>query len=326
MPATLYSTSAGLGEQPVGLGEQVVDLGVAGDDLVQVPLVREVGAAEDVAALPREDEDRSLVRGGLEEDAGVRGTRERVDDDVAALGAAVEPPARHLAVEDPVDPRSGGVDGDPAPDLPRPPRLVVPGPDAVDPPVRDEKTGHRGVGQHSRAQPFGVDQQLDAEALGPRHLGVVEEHPAAQPLAGEVGPASGDGLRGEAPAASAPPAGGQHVERGQAEPDQGPGPAVSGVERNEHGVVVDQVRRGAEQQVAFPDRFVHQGEVVALEVLQAAVDEPAGGGGGAGADVPPVDHDDAQAPVGGVSGDGEAVDAGTDDHEVDDVLGAGLWL
>src|ERR671910_1070380 len=83
----------GLRDHEVRLVEEVLDLLLARLDVVEVLLVAEVGSADQVPPVPRHDKVGPSVLARLDvESLALRGTRESVHDEVAALGAAHEAP------------------------------------------------------------------------------------------------------------------------------------------------------------------------------------------------------------------------------------------
>ena len=73
------------GDDEVGLVEEVLDLPLLGLDVVEVAVVAEVGGANEVAPVPRDDEVRSAVGAGLDVERLPRRARKRVHDYVGAF-------------------------------------------------------------------------------------------------------------------------------------------------------------------------------------------------------------------------------------------------
>ena len=65
----------------------------------------------------------------------------------------------------------------------------------------------------------------------------------------------------------------------------------------------DEMRRGAQQHLAFLQPFAHEAELVLLEIAQAAVDQLGAGGGGVGGKIVLLAQQHGQATAGGVAGD-----------------------
>ncbi|MDQ1173264.1 hypothetical protein QE430_001571 [Microbacterium testaceum] len=80
---------------------------------------------------------------------------------------------------------------------------------------------------------------------------------------------------------------------------------------------LDVVGGRLEQVVALGDRLFHETELAVLEVADAAVHHVAGGRGGARHEVAPLHEGDADALEREVAEGGEAVDAPTDDENVE---------
>src|SRR5688572_25045763 len=58
------------------------------------------------------------------------------------------------------------------------------------------------------------------------------------------------------------------------------------------GQGTDEMGRIAEQRVAFRERFAHEAELAVLEITQAAMDHPRGGGTAGAAEVAAIDEED----------------------------------
>ena len=81
----------------------------------------------------------------------------------------------------------------------------------------------------------------------------------------------------------------------------------------------DDVRRGAQQHLAFRQRLPHQAERVVLQIAQAAMDQLGGGGRSAAGKVALFQQQHRQAAAGGIARNAAAVDAAADDGEVEPV-------
>ena len=80
---------------------------------------------------------------------------------------------------------------------------------------------------------------------------------------------------------------------------------------------MDQVRGLPAYRLTLTQRFAHQAELALFEVAQAAMDQLAAGTGGVCGQVMLLAEQDAQAAAAGVTGDAGAVDAATDDQQVE---------
>ena len=93
--------------------------------------------------------------------------------------------------------------------------------------------------------------------------------------------------------------------------------AQAGQRRQHEAHRPDHMRRHAQQHFALVQRLAHQPEGAVLEIAQAAMDQLAGGRGGAGGEIVHLDQQHAQAAAGGVAGEAGSVDAAADDGEVE---------
>ena len=85
----------------------------------------------------------------------------------------------------------------------------------------------------------------------------------------------------------------------------------------------DDMRCRVEQHFALDQRLPHQAELVVLEVAQATVDQLARGAGGGRGEVGLLAEEDLEPATGGVGGDAGAIDAATDDGEVEEGAAVG---
>ena len=97
-------------------------------------------------------------------------------------------------------------------------------------------------------------------------------------------------------------------------------PAAGPLMRQHEAQRPHDVRRDAPQHLALGQRLAHQPEIVVLEVAQAAVDQLGGARRGAAGEVAHLAQEHGQAAAGSVAGDAAAVDAATDDGQVEDLL------
>src|SRR5262245_18645661 len=102
----------------------------------------------------------------------------------------------------------------------------------------------------------------------------------------------------------------------QAEPDQ-PGRPQPAMMRQDEAKRPDDVRSGAEQNLALQQRFADEPELVVFEIAQAAVDQFRGSGGRCAGEIAFVAEEYRQPAPGGVAGDAAAVDPAADDRNVE---------
>ncbi|CAH0252429.1 hypothetical protein SRABI128_02944 [Microbacterium sp. Bi128] len=324
------------GEDVTDEVEEVLDLVVGAHDRLRRVGV-DVGGAHQDAVLERVDEDDATV-GVLEEDLATAGGCQQlgvVQHDVRALGAAHELRRQsHRAIGE-VGPRSRGVQDD----LGRDRELLAgelvahthavlvradgrdvvdrlgaasAGDDAVVQHVESDalRVVHGGVEVRGGVGQVGVEARERRERLLLAEEGVAgngatvaregvvhdeadldQQRAALVRLAAAVGHEQAEGCREDA--------GERLVDRDR------------GLER------LDVVRGRLDQVVALGDGFLHETELAVLEVADTAVDHVARGRGGARDEVAALDEGDLHALEGEVAEGGDAVDAPSDDEDVE---------
>ena len=244
-------------QQEVGLLQQVVDLGLGARGGVEVAVEPVVGGTDQVPAVPRDHQDRPVVRAGLVVDGDVRRTGERVDHEVRALGATDEPgqwQARgHL-----VDPRPRRVDHDGGPQRRIDAADAVAHRHAGRPAAVGLHPRHLGVGQGERPGVDRREQRLQDEPLGEDDLAVVVAQRAGEALAAQRRQLDGDGLPVEAAVPRHRLAHREGVEGHHAGPEHPGRLVVVRVQRHDEGHRRDQVRRDVQQPLAVVQRLVDQ--------------------------------------------------------------------
>jgi len=79
----------------------------------------------------------------------------------------------------------------------------------------------------------------------------------------------------------------------------------------------DEMRRRTQQHLALDQRLADQAEGAVLEIAQAAVDQFGRGRGSRRGEIPLLDQEHGEAPAGGITCDGAAVDPAAHDREIE---------
>ena len=178
----------GLRDQLVDLAQQILGLTDVAASRRWVAVVPDVSGADHVPTHPGDDQHQSAVLTRLVVDDVVRRPGEGTHDQVAALGATVEPRLGRATrvVQRLVDPRAGHVVDHRCPNLSGLAAGVVGVPDAAHPSVLDDGRIGLHVGGDDRPVVSGIHRKLDAEPLGILDLAVVEHHRAGEPVVGQA--------------------------------------------------------------------------------------------------------------------------------------------
>ena len=261
--------------ESVDLVEEVVDLRFLRACRVRLGVEEVVGAPDEVAPHPRDEENEPAVSLRLVVDDVLRPSRKRVHDDVASFG----PPDESRCVETP-EIREQAVDPGPSSVHHHAPehRMIFSGDrvgvfDAGHPRTRSHQSLDSGMGDDIGAVAFGRDGQLDTQSLRVRDLTVDEDCRAGEPGWLHPREARQDRALGQNAVIRLLLVEGEHVVGDHPESDQPRWTFVARIERHQQRYGLHEVRSELEQAFAFLERFADQGEVLMLQVSKATVDE-----------------------------------------------------
>ena len=250
---------AGGRDNAVGFTQQIVDLGLIGGEVIEIALEANIGGADQVTVIPRQDEVWPAVLGGFGVDAIAWSAGEGIDHEVGALGAADE--ARHRAADEfehLIHPWPGDVDDDMRPRTVEPVIACGGEINADDAAGFDCQLVDRDAEANGCAVFPGGEHVFQDEAFGVLDLGIVVDGRPAQAIGVQAGHALQGSITGEHVVMIERLVVGEHVVTDHAHADH-PGavlrPCVDGDNQRER---LDQVGRIVQEVLALAERFAHE--------------------------------------------------------------------